>query len=373
MTSGGQLDGETMYTGYNSAAIYVGRAFNDPDRDSTNIANDVLIRNNRIERVDKAGIIVFDGRKDVIVRANTLENLGGDGIFVNGTNEGLIEHNIVRRSCLRSGDPDLEGSEDFWPHTAGIWIQDAYRTVMQYNEVYDTGRQPGNGDGFAYDFDFGCRECVLQYNYSKNNHGLLLIMNRVTDSIARYNISHNDQTHLVQLHGTIDEGNVIHNNLFYVDHSTVNIDHYLGGDPGDGNREALGATFKNNIFYANGQGRFNTVYSYGSSWERKFIDAPNISKPFSNNLYFGSWLNGLPEDPEKVVADPMFMAPGTGGDGFSTLDGYMLQRQSPAINTGTADLPELPTKVTKDFYGNPVNDGTPDIGVYEQVGSKVSQ
>ncbi|MEX2600090.1 MAG: right-handed parallel beta-helix repeat-containing protein, partial [Balneolaceae bacterium] len=151
----GQLDGETMYTGYNSAAIYVGRAFNDPNRHNSNLADDVLIRNNRIERIDKAGIIVFKGREDVIVRGNKLENLGGDGIFVNGSNMGLIEHNVVRRSCLRSGDPDLEGSEDFWPHTAGIWIQDTYRTVMQHNEVYDTGRQPGNGDGFAYDFDFG--------------------------------------------------------------------------------------------------------------------------------------------------------------------------------------------------------------------------
>jgi hypothetical protein len=97
-----------------------------------------------------------------------------------------------------------------------------------------------------------------------------------------------------------------------------------------------------------------------------------MSKPFYNNLYFGPWLNGLPEDPEKVVADPMFMAPGTGGVGLSTLDGYMLQRQSPAINAGTTDLPGLPTKVSNDFYGNPVHDGTPDIGVYEQVGSRVS-
>lgn len=363
----GQLDGQTMYTGYNSAAIYVGSAFNDPARDSTNIADDVLIRNNRIERIDKAGIIVFDGRDDVIVRANTLENLGGDGIFVNGTNKGLIEHNVVRRSCLRSGDPDLKGSEDWWPHTAAIWIQNAYKTIMQFNEVYDTGRQPGNGDGFAFDFDFDCRQCVLQYNYSKNNHGLLLIMNGTYNNIARYNISHNDQSHLIQLHGNIEDGNIIHNNLFYVDHSTVDIDYYLGDNPEDGNKQELGATFKNNIFYAYGQGRFNTVYSYGSSWNRQYIDSLDISKPFSNNLYFGPWLKGLPDDPEKVVADPLFMAPGTGGVGFSSLDGYMLRRESPAINAGTS----VPVNVSKDFYGNPVNDGTPDIGVYEQVGSKV--
>ncbi|MEX2601207.1 MAG: hypothetical protein WD355_06130, partial [Balneolaceae bacterium] len=233
-----------------------------------------------------------------------------------------------------------------------------------------TGRQPGNGDGFAYDFDFGARESVLQYNYSKNNHGLLLIMNGTENNIARYNISHNDQTHLVQLHGPIEEGNVIHNNLFYVDHSTVNIDYYLGGDPENEDRDALGAVFKNNIFYANGQGRFNSVYSYGSSWERQFIDSLEMSKPFSNNLYFGPWLNDLPDDPEGVVADPMLVAPGTGGDSFHTLDGFMLKRDSPAINAGSADLPELPTSVIKDFFGNPVNDGTPDIGVFEQVGSK---
>jgi hypothetical protein len=147
-------------------------------------------------------------------------------------------------------------------------------------------------------------------------------MNRVRDSVVRYNISHNDQTHLVQIHGTIDEGNVIHNNLFYVDHSTVNIDYYLGGSPDNENRANIGATFKNNIFYANGQGRFSSTYSYGSSWERQYIAlVDDSSKPFSNNLYFGPWLNGHPHDP-------------------------------------------------RDFFGNPVYDGAPDIGVYEQSGQR---
>lgn len=104
-----------------------------------------------------------------------------------------------KRTCMRSGYLDLKGGESWWPHTAAIWIQDAEETIMQYNAVYDTGRQPGNGDGFAYDFDFYCKRCIAQYNYSQNNHGFLLLMNRTFENIARYNISENDQTHLVQM------------------------------------------------------------------------------------------------------------------------------------------------------------------------------
>ena len=361
----GQLGGNTEYTGYHSAGIFVGKILGRDYGDSTR-ANDVVIKNNQLERIDKCGIVVFGGLNGVLVRGNEMENLGGDGIFVNGPNKGVIEHNVVRRSCLRSGDPDLEKAEEWWPHTAAIWIQDCYKTVMQYNEVYDTGRQPRNGDGFSYDFDFNCRKCTLQYNYSANGNGLLLIMNRTYNNVARYNISQNDQTHLIQMHGNIEDGNIIHNNIFYVDHSTVNIDYYTGGD-GEADKQKLGATFKNNIFYANDQGRFQTVYTQGPAWDRQFNDSVKISKPFSNNCYFGEWLNGLPDDPEKVVADPMFVAPGTGGVGLSSLKGYMLKRKSPCINAGAS----VSENSKKDFFGNPINDGTPDIGVYEQIGSKL--
>jgi hypothetical protein len=296
-----------------------------------------------------------------------MENLGGDGIFVNGCVRGLLERNVARRTCMRSGDPDLVITGRYNPHTAAMWLQNCLDTVMQFNEVYDTGRQKGNGDGNAYDFDFNCTNCVAQYNYSRNNHGFLLIMNRAVGNVARYNISENDQTHLIQTHGTLSESNLVHNNVFYVDYGTSDIDFYMGGQeiPDDAKRQ-LGANYRNNIFHATGQGRFRTVYTYGSAMERKYLDAVKLPSPaagtlFQRNWYFGPWLNGLPHDPEKREGDPKFLAPGSGGIGLATLNGYKLQPTSACIGTG---LP-IDGNTKSDFFGNALKAAAVSFGVFE--------
>lgn len=365
----GQLGGDSLYTGYNSSAIFVGRAMG---RNSGGSADDILVLNNRIERVDRCGIIIIGGTYNVVVRGNSMENLGGDGIFVQGCIRGLIEYNVAKRTCMHSGDPDLViKSNSYNPHTAAMWIQNCIETVMQFNEVYDTGRQKGNGDGNAYDFDFECKDCIVQYNYSRNNHGFLLIMYRTFGNIARYNISENDQTHLIQMQGAIADRNLIYNNVFYVDYGTIDLDFYMGGrEIDDQAKSQLGAYLRNNIFYATGQGRFRTAYTYGSATERQYMDKVKLPHPeqgtmFYHNWYFGPWLNGLPDDPEKMEGDPMFVAPGTGGIGLKTLIGYKLRPESPAINKGML----LAGSGIRDFFGNPLNDGAPDFGAFEQMGS----
>lgn len=369
----GQLGGNTEYTGYYSCAILI-NIQRDRNRDrskpATNTINDVLIENNRIERFDKCGIIVWGGKNNIQVRKNIMDNLGGDGIFVNGCDKGIIEYNIVKRSCMRSGYLDLPGGEKWWPHTAAIWIQNANETVMQFNEVYDTGREPGNGDGEAYDFDFGCKRCICQYNYSKNNNGFLLIMNETFGNITRYNISENDKTHLIQLQCDTTDRNVIYNNIFYVDYGTSDIDYFCGN--GSKDKTKLGANFYNNIFYATGQGRFRSVYTQGDVLVRQFNDSVSLPHPkpktqFYHNCYFGPWKKELPDDPEKLIADPMFVAPGTGGEGLSSLIGYQLHPGSPCINKGIF----VPMNSTRDFFGNSINDGAIDYGAYEQIGSGV--
>ena len=317
----GQLGGRGTFTGYNSAAIFVGPA---QARGRTEAgADDITVENNRIQRVDRCGIIVWRGHENIVVRGNVMENLGGDGIFMNGCRAGVMERNVVRRSCMRTGDPDLVITGNYNPHSAAMWIQNSTDTVMQFNEAYDTGRQKGNGDGNAYDFDFTCRNCVAQYNYSRNNHGFLLIMNRTQGNVARYNISENDQTHLIQMHGKLEDGNLIYNNVFYVDYGTVDIDFYMGNaEVSDKDKLTLGAHFQNNIFYATGQGRFRTVYTFGSALERKYMDQVKLSAPGSimrHNWYFGPWTNGMPDDPESKTGDPMFVAPGSGGTGLDSL------------------------------------------------------
>ena len=92
-------------------AIFVGERLLGQDTVYNLPANDVLIENNTIKRVDKVGIVV-NGDDNVVVRGNSMENLGGDGIIIWGANKGLIEYNIADRTCMRSGDPLLDTWEE---------------------------------------------------------------------------------------------------------------------------------------------------------------------------------------------------------------------------------------------------------------------
>ena len=58
----------------------------------------------------------------------------------------------------------------------------------------------------------------------------------------------------------------------------------------------------------------------------------------------------------------MFVEPGSGGIGLSTLGGYKLQPGSPLVNAG--EFIEMDSK--REFFGNPIDDGAIDLGVYEQ-------
>ncbi len=366
----GQLGGNGEFLNYNSSAILV-QTQNQRGSAFVTTLNDVLVENNRIERVDKCGIVIRGCKTGMIVRRNYIESLGGDGIFCGGHDRGLIEYNEVRRTCLRTGYLDMVGGETWWPHTAAIWIQNAVESVMQFNEVYDTGRQPGNGDGFAYDFDFNCVRCVAQYNYINNNSGFLLLMNRTFGNVTLYNISENDQTHLVQMHCDISDRNILYNNVFYIDYGTVDLDFFLGND-GKGDKSKIGATYINNIFYATGQSHFRTAYSAGDVLKRTFDEDTKVPTGtpdgfFYQNCYFGLWKKGVPDDPKKLMADPMFVLPGSGGNGLATLCGYKLREGSPCINTGMF----IPMNGNRDFWGNPVEDGKPDFGAFEQIGSGV--
>ena len=72
--------------------------------------DNVLIENNHIERCDKCGIVVRGCKRNLNISHNYMENIGGDGILASGCYKGMIEHNVAKRTCMRSGYMDLKGS-----------------------------------------------------------------------------------------------------------------------------------------------------------------------------------------------------------------------------------------------------------------------
>ncbi|MHB1355109.1 MAG: right-handed parallel beta-helix repeat-containing protein [Anaerolineae bacterium] len=317
---------------YSSTMILVA----SPRGDEVATFDEVLIEDNLIERVDRSGIIVWTptplaSATRVVVRRNRMQNLGGDAILVLGSLSALVEYNVIHRSCLRSGDPNVimsegdDGYNGYNRSSAAIWLHTCDDSIMQFNEVYDSGKQANNNDGMAYDFDFDCHRCLLQYNYSRHNRGgFLLIMPTTRHNIIRFNISENDQWHVMCGGSQLEDGNLLYNNTFYIDYGTVEV--------------YTGAPYANNLFYAGGQGRFKLI--------------ARVPGQFEHNAYWGPWMGAKPEDAGALLADPQLAAAGTGGEGLDSLSGYRLRPDSQCRDSGI----QVPNQGGRDFWGEPLAD-----------------
>ena len=313
--------------------------------------DDIQVVNNIVKRVSRTGISVgmtsstdlWDGHggiipqevldayghTNVLIRNNYVEEAGGDAIVPMFSIKPVIEYNISNGASQNTKHTSM--------YNAGIWPWRCEDAVFQYNECYGTIL---NGDGQAYDCDWS-RGTIYQYNYSHDNEGgfILICQSEVLDSIVRYNISQNDQRCLFLTSNTHNAD--VYNNTFYI-----------GEGLDTGVVEDVGgvATLKNNIFY-------NLGTSTTTTWGRNFS--------YENNLYYG--YDSTPEDSRKIIADPMFTDPGTGGTGvlgdsaIDTLGGYRLQEDSPAIDAGL----EIENNGGRDYFGTPLADGKTDIGAAE--------
>ncbi len=313
--------------------------------------DDIQVVNNIVKRVSRTGISVgmtsstdlWDGHggiipqevldayghTNVLIRNNYVEEAGGDAIVPMFSIKPVIEYNISNGASQNTKHTSM--------YNAGIWPWRCEDAVFQYNECYGTIL---NGDGQAYDCDWS-RGTIYQYNYSHDNEGgfILICQSEVLDSIVRYNISQNDQRCLFLTSNTHNAD--VYNNTFYIGEG---LDTEVVEDVGGV------ATLKNNIFY-------NLGTSTTTTWGRNFS--------YENNLYYG--YDSTPEDSRKIIADPMFTDPGTGGTGvlgdsaIDTLGGYRLQEDSPAIDAGL----EIENNGGRDYFGTQLTDGKTDIGAAE--------
>lgn len=315
--------------------------------------HDIKIENCSVKRVSRTGISVgmtasyelWDGHggripkeildayghTEVAIRNNYVEEAGGDAIVPMFSIKPIIEYNISNGASQNTKHTSM--------YNAGIWPWRCEDAVFQFNECYGTIL---NGDGQAYDCDWS-RGTVYQYNYSHDNEGgfILICKEEALESVIRYNVSQNDKRCLFL---TSNPNNAdIYNNTFYIGEGlNTAVVEDAGGK----------ATLKNNIFYNLGDKK-ETVWGKNYSYE--------------NNLYYG--FDNLPNDSKKIIADPLFVDPGKGGEGSygnsanDTLDGYQLQKNSPAIDAGLT----IANNGGRDYFGNELKDGKTDIGAAEYV------
>jgi parallel beta-helix repeat protein len=302
--------------------------------------DDFLVEDCHVVRADRNGICQrTSGRArstNVVIRGNLLEDIGGDGIKLWGSNGGLIESNTVRGGRTRCDD-----------YAAGIWPFDCDDTIIQYNEV---SGMKGDKDGQGFDSDYLCRRSLFQYNYSHDNEGGFMLIcapgnsyNR--DTIIRYNISQNDGINSARVFhfGGGATNTWIYNNTIYVgpkqDLPLLKFTTWSGGN-------ATETHFINNIFYIDGR----VTYDWGQSTN-------NI---FANNAFYGNH-TAPPNDPHSTTRRPPLLAPGTGGQGFASLTGYTLA-PDPKFPHGQI----IPNIRVRDFFGDPIPKNLPpSLGAYE--------
>jgi hypothetical protein len=303
--------------------------------------DDLLVENCYLLRTDRNGITGWsphgpeDYSTNVVFRANTVEDCGGDCLKVWGTEGALMEYNYVNGGHMRATDL-----------AAGIWPFASNNCVIQFNEVTN---MKGTGDSQAFDSDYNSAYTTIQYNYSHHNEGGFLLVcgpgggktPSCLGTVVRYNVSEYDGTNgyrIIQLGGGGVQDTYIYNNAVYVgsqqDLTMIQLNSWRG-DPDNSH-------FYNNIFYVESGGQVD--YVYGGS----------TNNVFENNVYYGTHTN-LPSDPCALYSDPMLTNPG-GGE-----NGYHLNTGSPAINSGV----NIADCGGRDYYGNTAPIGVTDRGVHE--------
>ena len=308
----------------------------------------LLIENNIVKNVGGVGISnksswgninseTYYPWTEFIIRGNRVEHTGRNGIIVRYSVNPIVEYNVAAFNSRFD-----TGHSIFNFNTTGC--------IVQYNEAYgNTSLNPEDIDHGGFDADYNSRGTIIQYNYSHDNNWFCGIMRRGVnvDVTIRYNISQNDLLG-AYLYGFPTEKGLQNVKIY-------NNTHYFG--KGKGNRIFVRAgkervpietVFSNNIFY------FEDEAVWGFE--------PDNTCVFRNNLFY----NVISKGENAITADPLLLNPGTGGTNINMRDperlsGYRLKENSPCLEGGAT----ISENGKKDFWGNALYNGLPDIGAYE--------
>jgi hypothetical protein len=147
------------------------------------------------------------------------ENHSGNGILLDDTDGGLIDH------CTAWHNGAANGSTQGGP--VGIWTDESNRVTLQFCESYNN-RTGGAADGGGFDLDGGVTNSVVQYNYSHGNDGAGYLVwsyggavHPLARNVIRYNVSENDGRkhryggiHIGTSGGVVEDIEVYNNTVF---------------------------------------------------------------------------------------------------------------------------------------------------------------
>jgi len=281
---------------------------------------------------------------NIVVKRNTLRRIAGNGIIIRAADKPRIEHNYLDSCGLY-----ISGNAAFCFNTDSA--------VFQYNEACYTVYNEGDTDARGIDSDYRTKHTIIQYNYLHHNEyggvvatggsGSSAWLETFNDgTVIRYNILADNRDHILRTSGKLTNL-IFHNNVLYTS-DTDGMDSVKIVYNGEwGGAYARNLHYYNNIFLHLAA---NPDFDFGRSYNNRF----------EHNLFYGNRAANEPEDPHKIVGDPLLLNPGT-----DDLDGYMISRDSPAIGAGKV----LSGHPANDFFGNPIPpDGPVDLGIHQVSG-----
>lgn len=290
--------------------------------------------------------------RDVYIGHNYAESIGQGAIQLANTKNLTVEYNEVNGYLERYGSVSV-----------ALYLWAGADSVMQYNEVY--GGPNNEFDGTPWDLEYTNFNVTYQYNYSHDNAaGWMSYMGNSSNSVARYNLSVNDNGVLVKnMLSTNYSPTYFVNNTFVYDGADLDYFH--------DERFLSRVYFLNNIFY-------NYSKTTATPWYRR--TGALRQTVFSNNDFYeasGTHSTQQPADPRGVAVDPRFVGDpakyptGLGVDRIrKAAEHFALRGDSPLVDAGRYN----PHLGTKDFVGTHLYYGAaPDIGMSERKqGRKVA-
>lgn len=290
--------------------------------------------------------------RDVYIGHNYAESIGQGAIQLANTKNMKVEYNEVNGYLKR-----------YDAVSCALYLWAGADSVMQFNEVY--GGPNNEYDGTPWDLEYTNFNVTYQYNYSHDNAaGWMAYMGNSSNSVARYNLSVNDNGVLVKnMLSTNYSPTYFTNNTFVYDGADLDYVH---------DETFLSRVyFLNNIFY-------NTSKTTTTPWYRR--TGALRQAVFSNNDYYeasGTHSTQEPADPKGLRTDPRFVGDpadyvtGAGVDRIRKAAAHFaLRNDSPLIDAGRYN----PHLGTEDFLGTHIYYGdAPDVGMAEtRIGPQVT-